>query len=71
MSSSPELCPGALPRRLVGDGWQLYVRTPRYAYVAYLKPAGVPNKKEMPFRVPHRLIDESLFDHQVMDLDGP
>ena len=67
--AADELLPGALPRRLVGDGWQLYVRTPRYAYVAYLKPAGVPNKKEMPFRVPHRLIDESLFDHQVMDLD--
>ena len=37
--AAADLCaPGALPRRLVGHGWQLYVRTARHAYVAYLRP---------------------------------
>lgn len=53
--------PGALPRRLVGYGWQLYVRTAQYAYIAYFRPqcliACVP-----PY---HRLLDEALFDRST------
>lgn len=60
--------PGALPRRILGHGWQLYVRTERFAYTAFLRPAFGFAAKDAPYlyrgwRWGHRLIDEALFDH--------
>ena len=49
--------PGAQPRYRVGDGAQLYVRTKRYAYTAYLR-------KQCPTCRPgYKLLDETLYDH--------
>ena len=52
------LLPGPRPMRMVGRGAQLYVRTTRYAYVAYLKP----RCECAPGLL---LVDEQLFDHST------
>ena len=52
------LLPGARPMRMVGRGAQLYVRTTRYAYVAYLKP-------RCDCAPGLLLVDEQLFDHST------
>ena len=53
--------PGALPRRFIGHGSQIYIRTARYAYTAYLR-AQCPHICKPWFMF---LIDEALFDHQT------
>jgi len=53
--------PGAVPRRLVGHGWQLYLRTERYAYTAYLRASCAKTCKPGL----GALIDETLYDHSA------
>ena len=52
------LLPGARPMRMVGRGAQLYVRTARYAYVAYFRP-------RCGCKPGLLLVDEQLFDHSI------
>lgn len=62
-----KMLPGALPRRLLGYGWQLYVRAEDFAYTAYLRPtchSGCVPGRLMPAGTRYRLIDEALFDRR-------
>lgn len=49
---------GALPKRFIGEGGQLYVRTAQHAYTAYLGPPCSASCVRG-----FELVDETLFDH--------
>ncbi len=53
--------PGAVPRRLVGHGWQLYVRTAQFAYTAYLRASCAKGCRPQL----GALLDETLYDHSA------
>ena len=56
--------PGAPPKLKVGRGVQLYVRSARHAYTAYLQPQWQPQCRGCgAWRGSHRLLDETLYDH--------